>query len=157
MPTIVHFLGGFYFSWSLFELTLELLCKRELGLTDKQTHIVFSSLTFSAKRDIAVSLMRDSSDANKDAIIAAIHRVPEIARRNHLTHSLIMTNDDFSKCNFIKREISNGFKAKMLTFNLAEMKAHYDEMADAAIALDALCGFTDAERTAYGNFAKAAI
>jgi hypothetical protein len=157
MPTITHFLGGFYLSWSLFELTLEMLCKRELGITDKQTHIVFSSLTFSAKRDIAVSLMRDSDDTNRDAIIAAIHRVPEIAKRNHLTHSLIMTNDNFTKFNFVKREISNGLKAKKLNFNLAEMKTHYDELADAAIALDVLCGFTEAERTAYGNVAKTAV
>lgn len=134
-----------------------MICKRELGITDKQAHIVFSSLGFSAKRDIAVSLMRESSNGKKDEIIAAIHRVPEIARRNHITHSLILTSNDFSRFDFVKREIANGLKAKTLSFSVKAMKRHFDDLADAASHLEALSGFTDAERTEYGRSAKDAV
>lgn len=49
--TFIHYLGGFYFQWSLFEIHVEMICLKELGITPRQVHILLGSLSFSSKQE----------------------------------------------------------------------------------------------------------
>lgn len=154
MNSVLHYMGAVYLSWSLFEINLEMLSKREMGITDLQSHTIFGSLSFSAKRNICIALMKESTDPLKDEIIEAIREVPQLARRNHITHSIIKTSEDFSVFNFVKREVANGLSAKNLKLDAKAMKRHFDDMANAAITLEKLSGFSDADRNAYVDSVK---
>ena len=155
--SLAHYLGIFYYSWSAFEINLEMISKRELGISNRQSHIVFGSLSFTAKMEIALSLLKDSDRPQKDNMIAAIRQVPKVARRNHITHSLITTNPDFSRFVFHKRNIAKGLSTKTLDLNTAAMNRHFDKLNAAANEVERLAGFTADDRKAYVDSATAAV
>lgn len=157
MKPIVHFLGGFYLNWALFELNIEMLCRRELGLSERKNHIVFSSLSFSAKLEIAISLLMDSEDPKREKILSAMRKIPQIARRNHITHSIFAINKDLSLITFTKREIVNGLKSKVLKFDNDEMRAHFTALNEACGEFETLLGFSGEDRRAYTDAMKVAI
>ena len=157
MPALTNYLGAFYLSWSAFETTLEIIAKQELGVTDRQAHILFGTLGFSAKMEIAVSLIQDGSRANKKNLIDAIRNVPQVARRNHITHSLIAHAPDYSRFWFVRREISTGLSVKVLDFDGKSMEAHFNALHDAARKVEKLSGISEADCADYLNVAQAIV
>ena len=157
MPDLSNYLGAMYLSWSAFETALEIIGKQELGVSERQAHIVFGTLGFSSKMDIVVSLILEGGRPNKDELVAAIRSVPQSARRNHITHSLVGHTGDFSQFEFYKRENGNGLIAKKLSFDGPLMKTHFEAMYEAAALVEELSGIHDGERMAYINAAKAVV
>ncbi|MFV2002866.1 MAG: hypothetical protein ACC619_07770, partial [Paracoccaceae bacterium] len=101
-------MGALHMAWSAYELTLELLSRKILRLSFRNTHIVFGSLSFKAKQEITISLVKESDMANKDEIVQSIRRVSQLASRNHIFHSLLFSNVGGTKADFVKRETGNG-------------------------------------------------
>lgn len=155
--TFIHYLGGFYFQWSLFEIHVEMICLKELGITPRQVHILLGSLSFSSKQEVAISLLKEGDNPHKTELISALKRIPQIARRNHITHSLITTNSDFSRFTFTKREIANGLKQKELSFDIQGMRGHFHDLNDAVTELVQLCSYSHAEMQAYVDSVKTNI
>lgn len=158
MPTHAHYLGGFYYSWSSFELILEVLCRDELVIDDHRAHITLSSLSAAAKQEIAINLVSISTRANRDEIIKCIRRIPNIARRNHITHSLLAANAAMTEFTFFKREIASGsLVARKLVFSGVEMQDHFKTLNDALVDLQHLIGLTDADLESYCEAIKAFV
>lgn len=158
MSTHAHYLGGFYYSWGTFETLLEMLSRDELGIDNDRAHIVFCSLNASAKQEIAINLISLSDRANKDEVVTAIRRIPNIAKRNHITHSMLASNNNMTRFTFNKREISSGnLVVRPFTLSHEEMGEHFNALNDALAELQGLAGYDEAEMQSYFDALKAFI
>jgi hypothetical protein len=147
-------IGLLHISWSTFEITLEILSQRLLGITTEQSHILFSSLGAKAKKEIAVSLTLNSKIGNQDDIVKSIRKILDIASRNHIFHSVMFTNFEKNTVDFVKRDISNDLKLKKKEFGGADFYHKIHELADECINLQALCGISDDDLMAYADHVK---
>jgi len=144
-------LGGLHIIWSYFEVLLEIIAMRKMGISERHAHIAFSSLNSKAKQEIAICLLED--DAKNSDLIKAIRRVANIATRNHLTHSLVRGGDETLL--FIKRDISSGLKYKTLKFSQSDFDMKFQELCDAIGEIANLAGVTDDDSDSYARHLSA--
>ncbi len=128
---------------------------RLLGISPKHNHIIFASLGAKAKHEIAISLTLDIKPENHDEIIKALRKVLNIAARNHVFHSIIGCNNDWTYVEFDKRDISNGLKVKGRDMDAEKLRDRINDLTDAAIAFQEIAGITNRDIDDYAKILKA--
>lgn len=152
---VPDFIGTIHVSWSNYEITLEVISKRLLNLSDRKGHIVFGSLGVQAKTGIAISLLLESGDSDASDIIKSIKTIGQLASRNHIFHSLMFVNRDWSQVTFVKREAANGLSAKEKKLENEELAAYVHRLADEVVKLQKLASVSNADIQVYADAVKA--
>ena len=124
---------------------------RILGISARHSHILFGSLGSKPKQDIAASLTLELEQTDKKKLLDEMRKIPGIASRNHIFHSLFSSNDENSNAVFDKREISNGLAAKRKELSDCQMKDVFDELSNALIQLQELLNISDGDLQAYAD------
>lgn len=127
---------------------------RMLGISPKHNHIIFASLGAKTKHEIAVSLTLDQKPPNHEEIITALRKVLNIASRNHVFHSVVSCNADWTYVEFDKREISNGLKVRGREMNAITLRDRINDLTDAAIAFQETAGISNSDIDDYAKILK---
>lgn len=104
------------------------------------------------KQEIAISLLKEG--ANNEPLIKKLRSVPDIARRNHITHSIYLGDDKLTKHIFRKRDIRSGLKTRDLVLDSVGMKKHFEKLATAIIEAQQLAGVDDEDLQSYCDAVK---
>jgi len=151
-------LGGFYMSWSAFDLILEIIAKDELGIDSDKAHVVFGTLQMQTKQNIVIALLSLSMRANKDALIRQIRAIPEGANRNLIAHGILSWGKlgDLTDITFHSRKIDGGKLAvRRKNFAANDMVGHGQALNRALSKLQREAGISEDDFQQYFTALKA--
>ncbi len=148
---IAQSLGWFRIAWGGYEEMLEIISQRLLKISPYEASIIFCDLGLNSKTEITLALIAMHKPAWGGEVSRLIRQIQSIARRNHLTHSGIVMNENLSQITFIKRENKGAQHSKPLTFSENAMHAHLQAVSNAAAELQVAVGLTNADVDAYFN------
>jgi hypothetical protein len=140
--------GSFLQLWQTFELVIEIAIMKQLNLSALHASIVLCSLGFQAKSNILVSLLKEDTRKNLEAL-SAIGNAQTQAGRNAFTHSFLTRSEAGGQLRLINRDVKNGYSAKLKEVDVSLMHTHGDGFASAFRRAQDALGVTDAEVDEY--------
>ena len=102
--------GNFLAMWNNTELIIEMVIKRELGLTLEQASVICSPLGGGAKTELLIGLFAERADLQP--FVAAVRELQQHVSRNWLVHGFITFDDKNGPWDIVHREVKNGLKVK---------------------------------------------
>jgi hypothetical protein len=129
--------GMFMIAWAGFENSIDLIIKRETGMSSIRSLIVVSGLGFERKASIARSLLALRDDKPS---IAQINKIVQFAARNMLMHGSPEPSRD--KIIFHKAETDQCLKVKERVLTREEALKRLNELIAMINELDRLTGIT---------------
>jgi hypothetical protein len=136
--------GNFLSFWTNTELCIEMVIRRELGLTLEQTCVICAPLGGGAKTELLVGLFKDHPTL-KD-FVAAVKAFQSHVSRNWLAHGFIIFDDWNAPWDIVFREAKNGLKVKrrrLVDWFSDEFEPAFDRVIQTS-------GFTDQQIHDYG-------
>ncbi len=114
--------GDFFAFWSTFDLIIEIMIMRKLGIDEEETCIVCAGLGFGMKVAILKSLMNRHPDSA--AHVADIEKAQNLAARNSFAHGFFMLNRSTAEFKLIRRAVKDHYTATTKHYNDATMEKH---------------------------------
>ena len=120
--------GSFLQLWQTFELLVEIIIMKRLGITPRQASIVCGGINFQAKISIALSLLKEERPRNEKAI-SALSTAKTEAERNDFIHSFLTHGRD-GTLHLIRREIKpGGYSVERRVVTVDGMQSHAGQFA----------------------------
>lgn len=141
--------GWLVLEWAHFECALEMISYRSLGINERQSSIIFSSLNYAAKKEICIALLLENLSDENDSLIKLIRKIEETATRNHIMHSIMAQDPKADRITFLKRDISKGLKTKRKDFTSAELQEMIERLHKLVTSLFVAAKITEAEQIGY--------
>lgn len=142
-------IGNMLSFWSSTELTMEMVIKRELGLTLEQVCIICAPLGAGAKTELVTALFKDHPELSE--FVKAVKNFQGHVSRNWLAHGFVTFDKLDGPWDIVQREVKNGLKVK--TKRIVDWFS--DEFVPAFDRVIATSGFSDQEIHDYGQEIKA--
>ena len=121
-PEFHRLMGMYHSAWATADMTLDFAIGKFLKLPAKDTQILTSGMLYGVKIRILYELVKRSDYNSKDAIKKALNELRNEAKRNVITHSYMIS--DQNTVTFIERTSSSDYKVRTYTFTLDEWKSH---------------------------------
>ena len=102
--------GNFLSMWNNTELMMEMVIRRELGLSVEQVCVVCGPLGGGAKTELLIGLFKDCADLAP--FVNAVRDLQRHVSRNWLAHGFIIFDDWNGPWDMVHREVKNGLKVK---------------------------------------------
>ena len=139
-PNFILNLGLFHGAWSSIDLTIDCAVWKFLGIPVEQIHIITSGMMSGPKIRLLHGLVVRSDNPQKAAVIGALNRLQNDAKRAALTHSYVYSDD--KTVTFLERP-AGGQKPREHNFTLVEFQEHVQGLANAGRDLWLALGYTD--------------
>lgn len=143
MIDVPQAIGLTFVSWSTHVLVVEIYCHQLLKNTVEDNSILFSTIQYRAIEQIAAGLIKRKGGKNSAEIVAALKKVATVSKRNVIAHSIIMTDDKYSKLELLKRDLGKGHRLRITTLSNEELSEHVHALADAAIDFQRMTNISD--------------
>lgn len=127
--------GTFFAHWSAYEILIEILIKRQLGVTYEKASILSASLGFGAKANILYSLLNDAGGHEEG--IRLLKTAQNIAKRNTFSHGFLFCDLNERRFHLISREVKDKYKVKKKSMSFDEMEHHASQFGEAFTAVKA--------------------
>ncbi len=117
--------GDFFAFWSTFDLIIEILIMRKLGIDEEQTCIVCAGLNFGSKIAILTSLLSRHADCEPQ--VAMIKKAQTLAARNGFAHGFFLLNRQTAEFQLIRREVKDRYTATSKKYDHEKMRKHTND------------------------------
>ena len=114
--------GNFLAVWSTFDLVIEILIMRKLGIDEEANSIVCAGLGFGAKVAILCSLL-NRTEGNGESV-AMIKKAQTLAERNSFAHGFFLIDREKAHFKLVKREVKDRYEVKIKELNYTLMVKH---------------------------------
>jgi hypothetical protein len=139
--------GNFLATWSTYEIVVEILIMRELGIKPEQASIVCAGRAVDVKLNMLQALMGERAKGH--AGLTALIKAREEAERNTFAHGFFRTNREHGDLFLISREVKRGYKAWSKHLNYETMDHHLGKFLDLYLEAKRLFGVKDDDIEAY--------
>jgi len=144
--------GLFHSVFGSLDVAVDLGIGKFLRLTAHETHLLTTGVDFGRRLQLLIGLAEHHNHPNKKAIISALKKIQDEAKRNAFAHSFL--SSDETTVTFIYRHRERPLEAKRYKFTGPEFQKHVYAFIEAAQAYQTALGVTGEE---YRDFADAVI
>lgn len=142
-------IGWLVLEWSHFECALEMISCRILEINERQSSIIFASLSYKAKKDICVSLLLEEPNEENRKLVSLIAEIEQTATRNHIVHSILAQNPKADRISFLKRSVDSGLKTKRKDFSSSSLEKMINKLHSQVTELFRAARISDGEQIGY--------
>lgn len=137
---LLHY-GDFHAYWSTFDIMVEIMIMRKLGVDEQKNCIVCAGLGFGSKIYILCSLLNQYDGAS--AIVSMIKDVQSAAGRNGFAHGFFMLNPSIGEFQLVRRNVQHKYTANVSTFDDKKMQRHLKSFIAKVDELRAIMSISD--------------
>jgi hypothetical protein len=147
-------LGKFHGAWASIDLCLSYGIGKFLKITHEEAHVLTAGMEFGRKATLLRNLVYRSDHPNRAAIIGAVAKLQNEAKRNVFAHSFMVSTPD--TVTFVDRSRGGDYSVTTHAYTLPEWTVHVESVAEMGEALYQALGAIDEDFRDFGEAAARA-